>query len=100
MIYPKLFIRQSSKHIITSFDNNKSTSNNSFYVLSFSSSSKKSIEELMFLCGYLNSFICTFFAQKTGIIRNFVGKHPQIKTSYLHKSPIITENIIKTKISP
>ena len=96
---PKVFIRQSCKNIVASFDNNLSTSNNSLYVFSFRGNTKQSIKELMFICGYLNSSISTFIAQKTGIVRHFVGKQPQIKISDLIKLPIITNIQIKNRIS-
>lgn len=96
---PKVFIRQSCKNIVASFDDNLSTSNNSLYVFSFRDNSKQSIKELMFICGYLNSSISTFVAQKTGIVRHFVGKQPQIKISDLIKLSIITDIQIKDRIS-
>lgn len=96
---PKVFVRQSCKNIVASFDNNLSTSNNSLYVFSFRGNTKQSIKELMFICGYLNSSISTFIAQKTGIVRHFVGKQPQIKISDLIKLPIITNIQIKDRIS-
>ncbi len=96
---PKVFIRQSCKNIVASFDNNLSTSNNSLYVFSFRDNAEQSIKELMFICGYLNSSISTFIAQKTGIVRHFVGKQPQIKISDLIKLPIITDIQMKDRIS-
>jgi len=96
---PKVFIRQSCKNIVASFDDNLSTSNNSLYVFSFRDNAEQSIKELMFICGYLNSNISTFIAQKTGIIRHFIGKQPQIKISDLIKLPIITDIQMKEKIS-
>ena len=96
---PKVFIRQSCKNIVASFDDNLSTSNNSLYVFSFRDNSEQSMKELMFICGYLNSSISTFIAQKTGIVRHFVGKQPQIKISDLIKLPIITDIRVKDKIS-
>ena len=50
------------------------------------------------MCGYLNSSIITFYAQKQNIIRYFIGKQPQIKISDLNKLPIIEDNDIKNKI--
>jgi hypothetical protein len=96
---PKVFIRQSCKNIVASFDNNLSTSNNSLYVFSFRDNTKQSIKKLMFICGYFNSSISMFIAQKTGIVRHFVGKQPQIKISDLIKLPIITNIQIKNRIS-
>ncbi len=96
---PKVFIRQSCKNIVASFDDNLSTSNNSLYVFSFRDNTKQSTKELMFICGYLNSSISTFIAQKTGIVRHFVGKQPQIKISDLIKLPIITDIRVKDNIS-
>ncbi len=97
-INPKVFIRQSAKQIICSFDNNNSTANNSLYVISLYGNSEENIKELLFLCGYLNSSLITFIAQKLSIIRYFEGKQPQIKVSDLHKLPIITNNFIKEQI--
>ena len=96
---PKVFIRQSSKKVIAAFDNNLSTSNNSLYVFSFKDNTEQHIKELLFICGYLNSNISTFIAQKTDIIRYFVGKQPQIKISDLIKMSIITDISIKYQIS-
>jgi hypothetical protein len=96
---PKVFIRQSCKNIVASFDDNLSTSNNSLYVFSFRDNSEQSMKELMFICGYLNSSISTFIAQKTAIVRHFVGKQPQIKISDLIKLPIITDIRVKDQIS-
>ena len=96
---PKLFIRQSAKQIIASFDNNLSTSNNSLYSFCLRNNSNHSINELMFVNSYLNSNIATFFSQKTNIIRYFVGKQPQIKISDLIKLPIIKDKTIKSKLS-
>lgn len=69
------------------------------YVFSFRDNAEQSIKELMFICGYLNSSISTFIAQKTGIVRHFVGKQPQIKISDLIKLPIITDIQMKDRIS-
>lgn len=85
---PKIFIRQSAKEIIASYDENPSASNNSLYVFSLRENTQKSRQFLKFLCGYLNSDLITFFAQQRTIIRYSKGKQPQIKTSDLYLIPV------------
>jgi len=81
---PKIYIRQSAKEIIASYDEQQSAANNSLYVFSLRSNSMESKEYLKFLCGYLNSDLVTFIAQQNNIIRYFRGKQPQIKISDLY----------------
>lgn len=85
---PKIFIRQSAKQIIASYDENLSASNNSLYVFSLRKNDKETKKYLKFLCGYLNSELITFYAQKKEIIRYRKGKQPQIKTSDLYSIPV------------
>lgn len=85
---PKIYIRQSAKEIIASYDENPSSANNSLYVFSLRDSSKKSNDFLKFLCGLFNSKIITFYAQQMNIIRFSKGKQPQIKTSDLYTIPV------------
>lgn len=85
---PKIFIRQSAKEIIASYDESLSASNNSLYVFSLRKNDEKTKKYLKFLCGYLNSNITTFFAEKMEIIRYRTGKQPQIKTSDLYSMPV------------
>jgi len=85
---PKIFIRQSAKELIASFDENKSSANMSLYIFSLRNNSKKTIKVLKYLTAYINSDIITFYAQKTNIIRNSIWKQPQIKISDLNKLPI------------
>lgn len=92
---PKVFIRQSAKEIIASYDENASAANNSLYVFSLRDSSDKSKTFLKFICGLLNSELVTFYCQQEKIIRYSKGKQPQIKTSDLYTLPIpIDENLI------
>ncbi|MBF0443495.1 MAG: hypothetical protein HQK54_16430, partial [Oligoflexales bacterium] len=81
---PKVYIRQSAKEIIASYDQGKSSANNSLYVFSLRNSSPESIRFLKFLVGYLNSTVASFYAQSEGIIRYLSGKQPQIKLSDLY----------------
>jgi hypothetical protein len=85
---PKIFIRQSAKEIIASYDEDLSASNNSLYVFSLRKNDRETKRYLKFLCGYLNSKLITFYAQKMEIIRYRKGKQPQIKTSDLYSIPV------------
>ncbi len=95
---PKIFIRQSAKEIITTYDENPSSGNNSLYVFSLRNGDNKTKEYLHFLCGYLNSLIATFYAQKMEIIRYRKGKQPQIKTSDLYSMPVPHDIKLQEKI--
>jgi hypothetical protein len=79
----KIFIRQSAKEIIATIDSKKSAANNSLYAFSLRDSSKKTLDFLYFLCGFLNSDFVTYYAQQMSIIRFSQGKQPQIKISDL-----------------
>ncbi len=96
---PKVFIRQSAKEIISSYDENKSSANNSLYVFTLRDDSAESKKFLKFLCGYLNSEIVTFYAQKRNIIRFTKGKQPQIKVSDLYSIRVPEERALQNKIS-
>lgn len=96
---PKIFIRQSAKEIIASYDEKPSASNNSLYVFSLRNDSIETKQFLKFLCGYLNSELITFFAQQRTIIRYSKGKQPQIKTSDLYQIPIPTDSKVRTEIA-
>lgn len=96
---PKVYIRQSAKEIIASYDEKPSAANNSLYVFTLRNSMEESVVFLKFLCGLLNSDIITFYSQKLNIIRFSKGKQPQIKTSDLYQIPIPTEISLQLKIS-
>ncbi len=96
---PKVYIRQSAKEIIASYDESPSSANNSLYVFSLRSSNKTDIQFLKFICGLLNSDIITFYAQQSNIIRFSKGKQPQIKTSDLYKIPVPIDVLLQTKIA-
>lgn len=96
---PKIYIRQSAKEIIASYDENPSSANNSLYVFSLRDSKKESINFLKFLCGLLNSDIITFYSQQLNIIRFSKGKQPQIKTSDLYQIPVPTDISLQLKVS-
>lgn len=85
---PKVYIRQSAKEIIASYDENPSSANNSLYVFSLRGNSERDRTFLKFLCGLLNSDLITFYAQQMNIIRYSKGKQPQIKTSDLYQIPV------------
>lgn len=87
---PKIYIRQSAKQIIASYEENPSSANNSLYVFTLRNSEKESIRFLKFLCGWLNSDIITFYSQQQNIIRFSKGKQPQIKISDLYQIPVPT----------
>lgn len=95
--YPKIYIRQSAKSIIATYDNNHSAANNSLYVFTLRDNSDLSLRFLKFLCAYLNSDLLTFFCQKQQIIRYSKGKQPQIKISDLYSIPIpLSDTLIST----
>lgn len=96
---PKIYIRQSAKTIIATYDESKSAANNSLYVFSLRDKSRESIRFLKFLCGFLNSEITTFYAQKENIIRYSKGKQPQIKISDLYNIRIPEDTDLQLKIS-
>ena len=81
----KLFIRQSSTEIITTFSSEPYAANNSIYILTTKNNSKKSVELLKYTCGILNSDLITFYSRICHIIRMGEGKTPQIKISDLKK---------------
>jgi tRNA1(Val) A37 N6-methylase TrmN6 len=97
-INPKVYIRQSAKELIATYDENPSSANNSLYVFSFRNNNPDSIFFLKFLCGLLNSQIYNFFAQQRRIIRYNQGKQPQIKISDLYKIYIPTDKNIQRSI--
>jgi hypothetical protein len=82
---PKVYIRQSAKELIATYDPNPSAANNSLYVFSLRDRQEKSIFFLKYLCGLINSSVFTFFAQQRRIIRYNKGKQPQIKISDLYQ---------------
>ncbi len=95
---PKVYIRQSAKELIATFDPNPSAANNSLYVFSLRDGTDESIFFLKYLCGLINSSIYTFFAQQRRIIRYNTGKQPQIKVSDLYQIFIPRESKIQNKI--
>lgn len=96
---PKVFIRQSAKEIITSYDEGLSAANNSLYVFSLKKDDKETKKYLRFLCGYLNSKLTTFYSQKREIIRYRKGKQPQIKISDLYSIPVPRDTKLIDEIS-
>lgn len=96
---PKIYIRQSAKEIIASYDENPSSANNSLYVFTLRNAKKESINFLKYLCGLLNSDIITFYSQQQNIIRFSKGKQPQIKTSDLYQIPVPTDVFLQTQIA-
>lgn len=95
---PKVYIRQSAKEIIATLDLERSSANNSLYVFSLRDSNTKTVAELKFICGWLNSDLMTFYAQIRHIIRFSNGKQPQIKTSDLGSLPLPMDPDLKKKI--
>jgi tRNA1(Val) A37 N6-methylase TrmN6 len=96
---PKIFIRQSAKQIIASVDLKRSAANNSLYVFSLQNDSPETVEFLFFLCGWLNSDLVTYYAQKRSIIRFSEGKQPQIKIADLGTVYIPTSKALQSQIS-
>ena len=96
---PKIYIRQSAKEIIASYDENPSSANNSLYVFSLRNNDKSTVQFLKFLCGLFNSELITFFAQQRKIIRFSKGKQPQIKVSDLYTIPVPTDVKLQKEIS-
>lgn len=95
---PKIFIRQSAKEIIASFDSQPSAANNSLYVFSLRENSDGAVQFLKYLTGLLNSELITFYAQQEKIIRYSKGKQPQIKTSDLYTIPIPEDKSLQSKV--
>ncbi len=96
---PKIYIRQSAKEIIATYDEGKSSANNSLYVFTLRDNSIKSKSFLKFLTGFLNSKLITFFAQKRRIIRYNQGKQPQIKVSDLYQINIPSNLDLQNQIT-
>jgi len=96
---PKVYIRQSAKELIASYEEKPSSANNSLYVFSLRDSSPKSITFLKYVCGLINSTLYTFFAQQRRIIRYNKGKQPQIKTSDLYQIPIPESTNLREEIA-
>ena len=82
---PKVYIRQSAKELIASYEERPSSANNSLYVFSLRDNSPETVTFLKYICGLMNSTLYTFFAQQRRIIRYNKGKQPQIKTSDLYQ---------------
>ncbi len=81
----KIFIRQSSTEIISTFCSEPYAANNSIYILTSKNNDTKSIELLKYTCGILNSDLISFYSIICQIIRMGRGKTPQIKISDLKK---------------
>ena len=96
---PKIFIRQSAKEIIATVDLDKSSANNSLYVFSLRDNSKKTVDFLYFLCGFLNTNFVTYYAQQMNIIRFSEGKQPQIKIGDLGTIHIPNNAELQNKIA-
>lgn len=96
---PKVFIRQSAKEIIASYDEKASSANNSLYVFSLRDNILNDKIFLKFITGLLNSDLITFYAQQLNIIRFSKGKQPQIKVSDLYKIPVPKDEKIQLQIS-
>jgi hypothetical protein len=96
---PKVYIRQSAKELIASYEERPSSANNSLYVFSLRDNSPDTIIFLKYICGLINSTLYTFFAQQRRIIRYNKGKQPQIKTSDLYQIFIPECEELKLKIS-
>lgn len=95
---PKVFIRQSAKELIATYDEKPSSANNSLYVFSLRDNSNTTISFLKYLCGLLNSKLYTFFAQQRRIIRYNKGKQPQIKISDLYQIKVPCDMELQKKI--
>lgn len=96
---PKIYIRQSAKTLIATYDEQPSAANNSLYVFSLRSDNDQNNNFLRFMCGYLNSDLLTFFAQNRRIIRYSSGKQPQIKISDLYSIPLPDSPDLQSAIS-
>jgi hypothetical protein len=68
-------------------------------VFSLRKKDKETKKYLKFLCGYLNSELVTFYAQKREIIRYRKGKQPQIKISDLYSIPIPEDFVLIEEMS-
>lgn len=90
---PKVYIRQSAKEIIATYDEVKSSANNSLYIFSLRVNGSEARRYLKFLCGFLNCDLVTFYCQKRNIIRFIKGKQPQIKISDLYSIRVPKDEI-------
>lgn len=95
---PKIYIRQSAKELIATYDENRSSSNNSLYIFSLRNDNEDSKSYLKFLTGFLNSKIVSFIAQKRRIIRYSQGKQPQIKVSDLYDLNVPEDKNIQAEV--
>jgi len=95
---PKIFIRQSAKEIIATYNNEKSAANNSLYTISFRNNTEQSQFTLKLLLAQLNSKLISFYAQSKRIIRYSKGKQPQLKISDFNTIPIILNSNIDKKL--
>lgn len=90
---PKIFIRQSSKELICTYTEDKYSANNSLYILTNNNlKDEYSKKILKYVTGLLNSDLMTFYAKKNNIIRENLGKIPQIKISDLKTLPLNIDN--------
>ena len=96
---PKIYLRQSSSELIATYTKQVSTANNSLYSISFRDNNSKNNKELLFICGYLNSDLISFYALTKNIIRTAKTKQPQMNISDLIKIPIIEDSRIKNELA-
>lgn len=80
-IFPKIFVRQSSKELVATYTEEKFAANNSIYIISKKSNDIETKKILKYVCGIINSDLLSFYARIKKIIRYEVGKTPQIKIS-------------------
>lgn len=95
---PKLYIRQSANKLIATYEEHKSASNNSLYILSRKSNEDYDIEQLKIACAQINSELLTFVAISMNIIRKSKGKQPQIRISDLKDLPLFFDKDYNIKL--
>src|SRR5271165_84093 len=85
---PKILIRQSSDHLCCTYTEKPYVFNRSYYSISNSNSSGKSVTNLLYVLALLNSRLFTFHARKKRVIRMEHGKQPQIRLEDLKSLPV------------
>jgi len=80
----RVILRQSSKRLTASFDDQESTS----FLKAFHIYSNDNEYSLKYLLGLLNSDLINYYCSKTGINISESGKQPQIRISGLRRIPI------------
>jgi len=85
---PKILIRQSCENLCASYSNKEFIYNRSYYSISNINSSGESSFSLQYTLAILNSKLLNYYAVHKPIIKNDVGKQPQIRLGDLKTLPL------------